>query len=112
MTTGFEQARSVVAAIAGDLEAADRVELVLPETGVCSSNLGDTGGSCCGVEPAALVISDEPAPAASVVVGASCCGAPTVAVTKVAESAPMAVGCGTGVRGKPLPIAVKAKTCC
>lgn len=33
--TGFEQARSVVAALAGDLEAADRVELVLPETGVC-----------------------------------------------------------------------------
>ncbi len=35
MATGFEQARSVVAAIAGDLEAADRVELSLPETGVC-----------------------------------------------------------------------------
>jgi hypothetical protein len=36
MATGFEQARSVVAAIAGDLAAADRVELELPETGVCS----------------------------------------------------------------------------
>jgi hypothetical protein len=35
MATGFEQARSVVAAIAGDLDAADRVELDLPETGVC-----------------------------------------------------------------------------
>ncbi|MBC5766630.1 NAD(P)-binding domain-containing protein [Ramlibacter albus] len=35
MATGFEQARSVVAAIAGDIEAADRVELDLPETGVC-----------------------------------------------------------------------------
>ncbi|HEX6721675.1 MAG TPA: flavoprotein, partial [Burkholderiaceae bacterium] len=35
MATGFEQVRSVVAAIAGDLEAADRVELSLPETGVC-----------------------------------------------------------------------------
>ena len=34
--TGFEQVRSVVAAIDGDLEAADRVELVLPETGVCN----------------------------------------------------------------------------
>ncbi len=33
--TGYEQARSVVAAIAGDHEAAGRVELVLPETGVC-----------------------------------------------------------------------------
>jgi thioredoxin reductase len=34
--TGYEQVRSVVAAIAGDREAAERVELVLPETGVCS----------------------------------------------------------------------------
>ena len=33
--TGFEQVRSVVAAIAGDQEAAERVELTLPETGVC-----------------------------------------------------------------------------
>ncbi|MCP5156619.1 MAG: GNAT family N-acetyltransferase [Ectothiorhodospiraceae bacterium] len=37
MATGFEQARSVVAALAGDIAAADRVELVLPETGVCQS---------------------------------------------------------------------------
>ncbi|WP_252436251.1 NAD(P)-binding domain-containing protein [Pseudonocardia humida] len=33
--TGYEQVRSVVAAIAGDHDAAGRVELVLPETGVC-----------------------------------------------------------------------------
>ena len=38
MLTGYEQARSVVSAIAGDWEAARRVELVLPETGVCSSD--------------------------------------------------------------------------
>ena len=37
MLTGYEQVRSVVAAIAGDLAAADDVHLVLPETGVCSS---------------------------------------------------------------------------
>ncbi len=37
MATGFEQVRSVVAALAGDMEAADRVELDLPETGVCST---------------------------------------------------------------------------
>jgi N-acetylglutamate synthase-like GNAT family acetyltransferase len=36
MATGFEQVRSVVAALAGNLEAADRVELDLPQTGVCS----------------------------------------------------------------------------
>ena len=39
MLTGYEQVRSVVAAIVGDMEAARNVELVLPETGVCSSNL-------------------------------------------------------------------------
>ena len=38
LRTGYEQVRSVVAALAGDWEAARRVELVLPETGVCSLN--------------------------------------------------------------------------
>lgn len=33
--TGYEQVRSVAAALAGDHEAAERVELVLPGTGVC-----------------------------------------------------------------------------
>ena len=54
MLTGYEQARSVVAAVAGDWEAARRVELVLPETGVCSTD-GEHDGvsSCCA--PAAAV---------------------------------------------------------
>lgn len=47
LRTGYEQARSVVAAIAGDWEAARRVELVLPETGVCSTDRADTGVACC-----------------------------------------------------------------
>lgn len=54
MATGFEQARSVVAAIAGDIPAADRVELELPETGVCGLGVPGvdvSGGGCCG-EPA------------------------------------------------------------
>jgi thioredoxin reductase len=51
--TGFEQSRSVVAEIAGDHEAAARVELTLPETGVCggSGQFDDesaSGGGCCG----------------------------------------------------------------
>jgi thioredoxin reductase len=53
--TGYEQIRSVAAAIAGDREAAERVELVLPETGVCSGGglIDETvtvpsGGGCCG----------------------------------------------------------------
>jgi thioredoxin reductase len=49
MLTGYEQVRSVVAAIAGDLEAARAVELVLPESGACSSDL--EGLACCGHEP-------------------------------------------------------------
>ena len=36
MLTGYEQVRSIAADIAGDRAAAERVELVLPETGVCS----------------------------------------------------------------------------
>ena len=48
LLTGYEQARSVVSAIAGDWEAARRVELVLPETGVCSTDAtGEAGGACC-----------------------------------------------------------------
>lgn len=55
MATGFEQVRSVVAAIDNDFEAADRVELDLPETGVCSvggSATEGTGNSgCCAKDP-------------------------------------------------------------
>lgn len=38
LLTGYEQVRSVVAALAGDLEEAAAERLVLPETGVCSSD--------------------------------------------------------------------------
>ncbi|MFJ8466295.1 NAD(P)-binding domain-containing protein [Streptomyces swartbergensis] len=62
--TGYEQVRSVTAVIAGDREAAERVELTLPETGVCGgAGLFDEpdaaqdseGGGCCGA-PATLQI--------------------------------------------------------
>ena len=46
LATGYEQARSVAAMIAGDIDAATRVELDLPETGVCSVGAG-AGGACC-----------------------------------------------------------------
>ena len=39
MATGYEQARSVVAALCGDWEAARAVRLNLPETGVCVTDL-------------------------------------------------------------------------
>ncbi len=49
MATGYEQVRSVVAALCGDWESARKVELDLPETGVCSTGTED-GAACCGTE--------------------------------------------------------------
>jgi hypothetical protein len=40
LATGYEQVRSIAAALAGDREAAGRVQLDLPATGVCSIGLG------------------------------------------------------------------------
>jgi hypothetical protein len=53
MLTGYEQVRSIAAEIAGDHEAARRVELVLPETGVCSRGATPEAAGCCaGPAPA------------------------------------------------------------
>jgi N-acetylglutamate synthase-like GNAT family acetyltransferase len=97
MATGFEQVRSVVAAIAGDLEAADRVELELPETGVCGmapDKDAATGSACCG--PAA-------APASAQVL------IPTATAPPAASG-----GCGTSSCSTPaaVPVAAKAARCC
>ncbi|SCG47967.1 FAD-dependent oxidoreductase [Micromonospora zamorensis] len=53
MATGYEQVRSIVAALAGDWTAAREVQLDLPETGVCNSNPAESasGDNCCGPEP-------------------------------------------------------------
>jgi thioredoxin reductase len=48
MLTGYEQVRSIAANIAGDRKAAERVELVLPETGVCSRADAPGASQCCG----------------------------------------------------------------
>ena len=53
LATGYEQVRSITAWLAGDAAAARNVELVLPATGVCSTDVAATtgasaGGSCCG----------------------------------------------------------------
>ncbi|WP_327721298.1 NAD(P)-binding domain-containing protein [Streptomyces sp. NBC_00490] len=69
--TGYEQVRSVTAAIAGDQEAAERVELTLPETGVCGGaglfdepqSAEQSGGGCCAT-PTTLQIGTA-APAAT-----------------------------------------------
>ncbi|HMN27311.1 MAG TPA: NAD(P)-binding domain-containing protein [Caldilineaceae bacterium] len=52
LATGYEQVRSVVAALVGDWQAAAEVKLELPETGVCglpaSVDANGLGGGCCG----------------------------------------------------------------
>ncbi|MFF1384056.1 NAD(P)-binding domain-containing protein [Arthrobacter sp. NPDC058288] len=70
LATGYEQVRSVAAALAGDRKAADTVQLELPETGVCSSDIGtscdipvarpagfvaETSGGCCGTPEPVLI---------------------------------------------------------
>ncbi len=71
LLTGYEQVRSVACALTGDDIGAREVRLVLPETGVCSSNLGDDA-DCC-------------APAIA---------APPVAARSLIELAPVSVGSG------------------
>jgi thioredoxin reductase len=48
MITGYEQVRSIAADIAGDRESAERVELILPETGVCNRSAAPDANNCCG----------------------------------------------------------------
>ncbi|KAA0089905.1 flavoprotein (plasmid) [Mycolicibacterium sp. P1-18] len=65
--TGYEQVRSIAAELVGDHEGARRVELTLPDTGVCNgAGLFDdpqgenAGGGCCGPAPAAQPVSLQP----------------------------------------------------
>ena len=73
MVTGYEQVRSIAADIAGDHAAAARVELELPETGVCSRGATPTE-PCCG--------------AAAEFAVSACCDGPAAA------KQPEATGCG------------------
>ena len=57
MMTGYEQVRSIAAELAGDHDAARKVELVLPEPGVCygpapSAAPGAASGCCAPVKAA------------------------------------------------------------
>ncbi|HEY8599187.1 MAG TPA: NAD(P)-binding domain-containing protein [Thermomicrobiales bacterium] len=72
MLTGYEQVRSIVAALAGDWAAAREVELTLPETGVCSGG-GGADDSCCAA-PASTPRGIKALPLLGVVNG----GAPAV----------------------------------
>jgi len=76
MLTGYEQVRSVVCALTGDIAGAPAIELELPETGVCSTER-QIGGGCCGTANTTLelveagpgcgvsipLLAAEPAPA-------------------------------------------------
>lgn len=86
MLTGYEQVRSIAAAIAGDLAAADDVNLVLPETGVCKAA---PAGDCCG----------GPAP----VEANACCAEDALA------KADGLAGCGRGPVKEPGPA---TSSCC
>jgi thioredoxin reductase len=80
--TGYEQVRSVAAALAGDHEAASRVELTLPETGVCGGAglfddpdaatpaTGSSGGCCAPAVPQLVEIG---APSSAGACGPSGC---------------------------------------
>lgn len=65
LATGYEQVRSVAAFLARDIEASRRVELDLPQTGVCSSNLVMDDIACCGgpapAQEAACCVQDAEA---------------------------------------------------
>ncbi len=83
LATGHEQVRSIAAALAGDWVAARRVELVLPETGVCLAAPAAAfcapetpQGVCCAPKPElpAAAACCGPAPTKVTVKAGSCCG--------------------------------------
>ncbi|MFE4503961.1 FAD-dependent oxidoreductase [Rhodococcus sp. NPDC056743] len=70
--TGYEQVRSIAAELAGDHEAAARVELILPETGVCGGagvfdepDTAETDGGCCAAPTPQLISLSGPAGSAN-----------------------------------------------
>jgi hypothetical protein len=106
MATGYEQVRSIVAALAGDLAAADEVRLELPETGVCSLRprapaLADAVGASCCVP--ATRPDPVPAPTAC---AAAACDATDRPLAEAAEDAEAASACCGG------PAADDTSACC
>ncbi|RNF86181.1 NAD(P)-binding domain-containing protein [Montanilutibacter psychrotolerans] len=116
LMTGYEQVRSVVAAVAGDWEAARRVELVLPETGVCITQFTEEDAieaknSCCAPAP----VAKAPIPEAQSRNG--CCGGPApnnvdacCAIDADAKAEGKS-GCGCGSKAAPVA-GPRAVACC
>ncbi len=73
MMTGYEQVRSVVAALAGDREAALDTRLVLPETGVCNGPGLSEEAAACALPQAGLT-------------AAACCGTPITKAKRAGTS--------------------------
>ncbi|GAA1228494.1 NAD(P)-binding domain-containing protein [Prauserella halophila] len=87
--TGYEQVRSIAAELAGDTEAARRVELTLPETGVCGGaglSDGQAGGPAGDEQVADSTDSTDPADSAGAGQAGGCCGAPAETATPAASS--------------------------
>jgi hypothetical protein len=97
LLTGYEQVRSVACALLGDTQGAMNVELVLPETGVCQSDL--VGASCCSTAPVSATPLSRATPR-----GAT----PTtpVAATRAAAS------CGSGLSREPEPVTAASECGC
>jgi len=55
MATGYEQVRSIAAALAGNRQAADTLQLNLPETGVCTTDLPAANPSIPALLPVSTV---------------------------------------------------------
>ncbi|MFI0349383.1 FAD-dependent oxidoreductase [Actinomadura sp. 9N407] len=109
MATGYEQIRSIVAALAGDRAAADSVELDLPETGVCSTDrsaqdeaVEEAGcGSSCSTGPAQEAVQ-EPVPESAPVVaeedGSACCDSSAPEPISLGDPVTVGASAGSGVR--------------
>jgi len=113
LATGYEQVRSVVAALAGDMAAADDVQLDLPETGVCNVSFAsekESSRDCCGAsstkEADALVVTKA---------AEGCCGGPAsdasaCCVADEQAKATGVAGCGCGST-LPEPVARRSACC-
>jgi hypothetical protein len=79
LATGYEQVRSIAAALAGDTAAADSVQLRLPSTGVCSTDLG--AREAAETAGAGFATGSEHGWSAEEPVATSCCGSAPQPVT-------------------------------
>ncbi|MEK3992891.1 MULTISPECIES: NAD(P)-binding domain-containing protein [Robertmurraya] len=78
LATGYEQVRSVVAYLTGDLEGAKEVHLELPETGVCSVGVS----SCCDEPAISNVNTCDTEKKGQVLATSSCCGPIKIEIEK------------------------------